>query len=411
MIPARARRSQRGVTLTELLVSLVVTSIVSAGALALLTQQQRAFQTSSADRAMQDGARTALAELTTNLRRAGYGVEPWLAFDFGPVTNAGPSVPGAPVLVTSGYPSGAPGATLPGCSAPVAVTDRDRTTAPDEIVFYARDPGFNRELLSAPSTGSLTLKQALSSPLYEGQILQVMCGGASRWAYVTVGAFVDAGATAVPLSTHCSNQFPFQQDQLDSGCFAAGFANVRVFKIERFHYYVAAYADPIVGQRPYLMLDRGLLKDGAPRLEPVAPDVEDLQFAYVFPRTPPVVVGATPGTALANSAASIDLGAVPPAYTDVTAAASRQTNHPGNIRGIRVSVVVRSSASDIKLAPVGSSTIPAALNRAQITTAPAGYRRLRVETTEAIRNLDSRAPYFPAYSTNGGADGMNLGGG
>jgi type IV pilus assembly protein PilW len=215
----------------------------------------------------------------------------------------------------------------------------------------------------------------------------------------------------VPLSTACSNRFPHQQDQLGAGCFATGVANARVFKIDRFHYYVARYADPLVGQRPYLMLDRGLLKDGAPVVEPVAADVEDVQFAYVFPRAAPVVVGVAPGTALASAADSIDLGAVPPTYTDPTAAASRQTNSPGNIRAVRVSVVVRSSTPDIRLAPAASSTVPAAANRAEITDAPSGYRRLLVETTEALRNLDSRAPYFPAYSTNAGADGLNLGGG
>jgi type IV pilus assembly protein PilW len=410
VIAARTRAAERGVTLTELLVSLVVSAIVCAGALSLLTQQQRAFQTSASDRAMQDSARTAVAELATNLRRAGYGIEPWLAVDLGPVPNALPSVAGAPALVTTGYPGGAPGSALPACNAPVTPADRDSTTGSDEIVFHARDPGFNRRLTST-STSTLTLASALTSPLYQGQILQVMCGGASRWAYVTVGAFVDVGATAVPLSTACSNRFPHQQDQLGAGCFATGVANARVFKIDRFHYYVARYADPLVGQRPYLMLDRGLLKDGAPVVEPVAADVEDVQFAYVFPRAAPVVVGVTPGTALASSAASIDLGAVPPAYTDPTAAASRQTNSPGNIRAVRVSVVVRSSTPDIRLAPAASSTVPAAANRAEITDAPSGYRRLLVETTEALRNLDSRAPYFPAYSTNAGADGLNIGGG
>ncbi len=45
------------------------------------------------------------------------------------------------------------------------------------------------------------------------------------------------------------------------------------------------------------------------------------------------------------------------------------------------------------------------------TAGPAGYRRLLVETSAAVRNLDSRTPFMPPYSAKGGADGLNVGGG
>ena len=64
-------REARGFTLTELLVGLVVTAIVAAGALSLLVGQQRAFKGSASDRAMQESARAALSEMGMNLRRAG----------------------------------------------------------------------------------------------------------------------------------------------------------------------------------------------------------------------------------------------------------------------------------------------------------------------------------------------------
>lgn len=411
---ARPGRSQRGFTLVELLVSMGIAAVVCAGALALLSSQQRAFRSSAADRALQEAARTGLSELATNLRRVGYGIEPWLAIDLGPVTNAPPSWPGGAPINSAGYPGGAPGAAPPACGAIVAVTDRDSVAGPDEIVFHARDPGFSRRLAAAPTTTALSFDTKLAAPLYQGQILQVMCSSAALWAYVTVGAFADVGATDVQLQSACTAGFPYQQDLLTSGCFAAGFANARVFKIDRYHYYVGRYADSALGgqQRPYLMLDRGLWKDGEPLVEPVAPDVEDLQVAYVFPRsTVQQLVGATSGTRLSNGAASIDLTAVPPAYTDNSTAATRTTNHPANIRGVRVSVVARSRSPDLALAADEYKKIPEAGNRPTLPNGDPGYRRIVVETTEAVRNLDSRGPFFPAFSTNGGADGLNVGGG
>ncbi len=414
-----ARARQAGFTLTELLVGVAISIVIAAGALTLLVSMQRAYHDSADDRLVQDEARVAIAELSQNLRRAGYGIEPWLAFDFGAVTNAPPSWVGGPQLVTGGYPAGAPGAQPPSCATSTAFAARDSTSGSDEIVFMARDPAFRRTLAAVPSAGSLTLDAPLTAPMYSGQILQVMCSGASAWAYVTVGATVAAGATQVPLSTGCTG-FPFQQDMLTTNaCFTIGWATARVFKIERFHYYVARFADANSGaQRPYLMLDRGLWDGSTPLVDPIAPDVEDVQFGYVFPRSAAAnqLVGATPGTAIANAAGSIDLASVPPAYTDLSTAASRSTNHPGNIRGVRVSVVVRQPLA--KSQWVGNTayqTIPAAQNRDALTGSgvDAGYQRVLVETTEAIRNLDARGPYYPAYSTSTplGADGLNVNGG
>ncbi len=405
---APARRAARGLTLVEMLLSLAIGSVVIAGALALLIAQQRAYTSSAADRAMQDSARQGLEDLSVNLRRAGYGIEPWLAFDFGPVTNAPASWQGGTATTTVGYPSGAPGTAPPACAQAVTPATRDSTTASDEIVFYARDPAWSRTISAAPAANQLALGTNLTQPLEAGQILQVMCSGASAWAYVQVGAHADAGQNLVTLQTACDGPFPYQQAMLTNGCFASGWTQARVFKVDRFHYYVQRF-----NGRPFLMLDRGLFANGAALVEPVAPDVEDVQFAYVFPlaTAAPTLVGATPGTQLSNAAASIDLASAPAAYTDPTAAATRTTRHPGNIRAVRVSVVVRIASADPKLGSAEFRTIPAAANRAANTNADQGFRRLLVETTEATRNVDSRAPYFPAYSTNNGADGLNVGGG
>jgi type IV pilus assembly protein PilW len=378
--------AQRGYSLIELAVSLVVAAILAAGAFALLTQQQRALQNTSADRAMQETVRSALGELGVSLRRAGFAVEPPRAFDFDTYQCAGG-----------------------------AVLCRDRVDASDEIVFYARDPGFKAQLASAPSASQLVITGGLQSPLHRGQILQVMCASASDSTYVTVSQKVAANwvppaappvTTAIPLAAD-TGSFPNQGSRLDTAgsCFQTASANVRVYRVDRFRYFVASFADPeTAAGRPYLMLDRGLLDDdGTPRVEPVAPDVEDVQFEYVFvtPATNvPRTVGAVSGTRLANAPASVDLAAAAPAYDARNNDPTRATNHPANIRAVRVHVVVRSPGTDITKRTnlvqanyAEGGLLPAAANR-PVIAGETGHVRVRVETTEATRNLESRGPYY-----------------
>jgi type IV pilus assembly protein PilW len=355
--------------------------------------QQRAFNATSGERVLQESARAALGELGTNLRRAGYGIDPWLAFDFGPLSATGYS--------RTSYQGGPPGGTRVACTGTGDLTCRDSVGGPDDLVFQARDPAFVRQLSAAPTAARLSFATALPAAFSPGQILEVMCSGGVAWAYVTV-ASTAADLLSVDLDA-TGTGIPYEQARLTTGCFAT-FATVRVFKVDRFHYYVQTFNDPLhPAGRPYLMLDRGL--GGA---EPVAPDVEDLQVAYVFRNGD--VVGATASTQLSSGATSIDLASAPPKYDDLTAAASRLTHSPANIAAVRVSLVLRSPVHDPRLAGTAYTTLPAALNRPALTSGAAGYTRLLVETSEATRNLDSRGAFMPPYSIASG-DGLNVGGG
>ena len=418
--PGRARR---GFSLVELMVALVVSTFAVAGALALLAGQQRIFQTSSADRAIQETARVALAEITGNLRLAGYGLEPSFALDFGPLANVVQDrVPPGLVSSVAGYACGA------------GVTCRDSAGGPDEIVFHYRNPYFVRNLTAAATTANLTIAGPLAAPLRRGQLLQVVCySGDMWWAFVTVGAEVAAtnGAVVnVPLESGSNLDFGRQNNLLTDTCFQAAApvglaasdpaaaAAAKVFKVERFRYFIQTY-DPAgnvrpwgtAGARPHLMLDQGLGDAGAPVLQMVAPDVEDLQLSYVFPRAPAgnQLAGATPGLALADDAAGISLSAATPAYSDRVSAANRATHHPANVGAVRVAVVVRTPEQDFTLTAPAEATVPASANRAAVP-GPAGHRRFRFETTTVTPNLDVRAPYFPTYSA-APADRLNVDGG
>jgi type IV pilus assembly protein PilW len=415
------RSRPHGFTLVELLISLVVVAFMVGGAMALLGQQQRAFENSAADRALQETARTALSDLGQNLRRAGYGIEPWLAFDFGPMniaaTGTTPAIAALSYKCTTADPSSVDGN---------PVTCRDSIARSDEIVFYARDPSFGRQLPLAPAGTTLTVAGGFKDTVYPGQVMQVMCASAAAVAYVMVAQRVDPNwvppaappaSTAVQLTADAA-AFPRQTSLLASpgSCFQTDFANAKVFWIDRFRYYVAQFVDSDTGvNRPYLMLDRGLTDSGRALVEPVAPDVEDLQIGYLFPNSPGVAqqmvgagaVAAAAGPRLASSASSVNISLAPPGYADLATAASRQTQSPANIRGVRVSLVVRNPGPNITL-PL--QNVPAAGNRPTYAGQPY-YRYLLIETTEATRNLGNRFPFFPYYSTSAGADFLNLGGG
>jgi len=408
---AHSARRPAGFTLVELMISVLVSAMVIAAAVALLIGQQRLFQSTSADRALQDSARVALGELNDSLRMAGYGVDPGLAFDFGQLSNI--VAPQAPLVAgttvrTLGYQ----------CAADVAC--RDRVDGSDEIVFYSRDPFFGHRVTGVGSATAISISGPLNAPLYQGQVLQLMCtSGTMPWAYVTVGGYVapsaGLGNVAVGLAPGGASalDFPNQNASMADPCFGDGSALVA--KVDRYRYHVET-RDPAgnvvppqtLGSRPFLMLEQGLTdQDGAALFTPVAADVEDVQFSYLFPLAAVTQVGETAGAAIAAGAAGIDLGALGPGYGTNLTDASRTTHHPANIRAVRVFVVVRPPTADIK---VPDAVVPGAANRPDLPGLP-GYRRLVVSTTVVLPNLDARAPFFPSYSSNGGADNLNLGGG
>lgn len=421
-----ARPVARGFTLVEMLVSLLVASVVVAGALTLLIGQQRTFQGGAGDRAAQEAGRVALERLSTELRLAGYGMDPPMAFDFGAAASPMDRAilePGVGTVPFGGY----------ACDANVAC--RDRTDGPDEVVLHYRDPDFGRPLYTTPPSpkvpvpptpDELTLAGPLNTPLLPGQILQVVCyGGDLYWAYVTVGKRVEATTAetvTVPLEAPAggATDFPWQNGFLANSCFSG---EARAFKIVRSRYFIQSYAaDGAVvahgteGARPYLMLDQGLLDEkGETILTMVAPDVEDLQLAYLFPLAPAgtQVRGATLDEQLKDDPAGIDLAptTIPsiPMYTTPSKDVARATAHPANIRSVRVAVVVRQPGGDLT---ISDPVLPALLNRREIAR-EAHRRRVVFQTTVAVPNMTSRAPTFPTYGQPGvAADApLNHGGG
>lgn len=405
----------RGYTLIELVVATGVAAIVVMGAVALLLAQERAFRSGTDDRALQETGRMALEEITTNLRGAGYGIDPAMAFDFGAMANARMDRAPPGLLVT-----------VLGSSCATPALCRDSAAGPDELAFLSRNPFFNHTLVGAPTTTQLSLRGPLLAPLRRGQILQLAClSGALEWAYVTVGAEVapsNAAQVDVALQSASGTDFPLQNAWLARTCFQSG--PVTALKVDRFRYFIGTYtvlgdvrAWGTAGARPFLMLDQGLQTDaGSQLLTAVAADVEDLQVTYLFPGAQAPALGATPavvGTQLVNGAGGIDLAPAigSPGYATARGDPTRLTNHPANIRAVRVAVVVRSATPRPVPGSAADNLVPAAGNRAATAAPEQGYRHLLFETTTTPFNLDARTPYVPAISTTAGADNINVGGG
>jgi type IV pilus assembly protein PilW len=414
-------RAVPGFSLVELLVALLVSVVVILGAATLLRAQQASFRLTSSERAVQETGRIALQHIAENLRTAGFGVDPGLAFDFGAQSNARMDrAPAGGSFATSSLACGS------------AVACRDRVDGPDELVFLARDPSFGHALASAATASSsgLVIQGPLRAPLHKGQLLQVLCyAGDMRWAYVQVSQEVAASSATtitIPIESNSSASYPWptQNSLLGNACYSTVanavdpsslLAAAKVFKVDRFRYFIRNYAADgsvvawgTAGSRPWLMLDQGLTDaSNVPLVDVIAPDVEDLQVAYVFPADATnTVVGATPGTALTSGATSIDLTSAPPVYSDDLAAISRTTHHPANIRAVRVAIVARGADKDLSLRDV--TYLPALLNR-PVTAGEEGFRRQPFETSLAVRNLDARAPYFPIWDA--GSITLNVGGG
>lgn len=436
------RRASTGFSLMELMVALVVSLVVIAGAISLMVGQQRAFQNTSLDRELQETARIALGQVTASLRDAGFGVDPALTFDLGPMNNVRMD------LAPGGLPFAAL-STQTGAGVACAGLCRDSTVGPDEIVFYSRDPSFGPHPLTVAanaSSNSLTVALVPSQstfPLQKGQLLQVACySGNMTWAYVTVSGTPTLngnGTVTIPIANSGSSTYPNQNAFLADNCFSSTATVVNnagifsalpsslttaaeVFKVDRYHYYILTVSTTgavvgwgTAGARPYLMMDQGLLDaSNAVVRSVVAPDVEDLQFEYIFPYdTVTPLVGATPGTPIAQDDTGLNLAPANlcPAFSDATNSLSRLNHHPGNIGAVRIGLVIRSADQDIAL--VNSSTVPAAGNRPALP-GPSGYSRLFIETTVAVPNLSNQAPYFPSWGSTGlplGTRTLNVGGG
>ncbi|HEY1086961.1 MAG TPA: prepilin-type N-terminal cleavage/methylation domain-containing protein, partial [Archangium sp.] len=256
-------RFARGVTLVELLVSLVIMSVVMLAVMTVFIAVQRSYETMSRTRSAIEGSRAAVSYVERQVRMAGYGIDPRYAFDF----------------TVSGV--------LP---ATVPVTT-------DDLAYRYRDPNWLRRGSVTGTTLSLInaggLGASFGLKLQAGQRFMVMCPGGSDWAVFQLNTSRDPTDTSATV-THVSAPFPAAPACLTQ---TTGSAIPYVALLQERRIRIRN-----IGGRPFLVAYRqirdatgAVVQPDAANLnyDPIAADVEDFQVAYVMNR--PGDMAAGPG--------------------------------------------------------------------------------------------------------------------
>lgn len=389
-------RRNSGFTLAEVLVSLVISSIVMLAVGAVFIGVQNSYERLSRSQSAIDGNRTAIAYIERQVRMAGYGIDPALAFDF---TSA---------LTPTGNPrdNGAidEAATTPTVPAPAIVTD-------DLTVRY-RDPNWVRR--GKLNTGGTSLELETSTTpwgvgLRAGRRLLVTCPSGGGFGVYTLNADITPatqGAQAVARLAAAPFPTTGQPPCLEQSGALLPYVSVLQERRMRIRN---------IGGRPFLVAYDRLDQQGNSDFDPIAADVEDFQVAFVMNVQPAnsnvaLVTPAIGTNWILGDGASPETfpnpGAAAPRYDDAYDTANRYNAHPANIRAVRVSIVTRSRS---QRTGVSESTPYSLENNARGTVAPDGFFRLLSTTTIRVPNMQSRSSFTPDLRTTAGEGNFNGG--
>jgi type IV pilus assembly protein PilW len=384
-----SRKRARGFTLLELLVASTITFLAVGMATMGFITQNESLQAMDMTRVANESSRDAMLQLETSLRRAGWGIDPRHAIDM--------------VYKCAGA----------GC--------RDRTGAPDELVFVARNPMYrwldkdtggcttvggcfegnswkidSVNLTSAPKRVTITL--LADQVLDKGRVVLATCAGGQSPVMLTLDARAPASGSAggpVTLVPVTGDTAPYNVPSELQACHDDPGAGL--FLVDRFRYFIATQGT--TEPRPWLMLDTGLNINGVDEIIPIAKNVEDLQVAYVLQpyagQTAPDtnadwIIGNNRSSAAAEE---LSLTAAAPDYKTATNSPSRYTKHPANVRGVRVSLTLRSVRTDARMGKTwAGESVLGTENRAGSLSGGA-LRRYIARTEITLRNMDSKSPF------------------
>lgn len=389
-------RRNSGFTLAEVLVSLVISSIVLLAVGAVFIGVQNSYERLSRSQSAIDGNRTAIAYIERQVRLAGYGIDPALAFDF---TSA---------LTPASNPrdNGAidEAATAPTVPAPAVVTD-------DLTVRY-RDPNWvRRGNLNAGGT-SLSLETGATAwgvGLRAGRRLLVTCPSGGGYGVYTLGAAITPATTGAQAVARVAAA-PFPTGSQPSCLEQTGVLLPYVSVLQERRMRIRN-----VGGRPFLVAYDRLDQQGDSDFDPIAADVEDFQVAFVMNVQPSNsnVALVTPAIGTnwilgdgASPEAFPNPGSAAPRYDDAYDTANRYTDHPANIRAVRVSVVTRSRT---QRQGVRDATPYSLENNVRGSATPDGFFRLLSTTTIRAPNMQSRSSFTPDLRTTAGEGNFNGG--
>jgi type IV pilus assembly protein PilW len=379
----------RGFTLLELMVGGTIGIMAIAMVLGVFVSQTASFQSLDLVRQMNGNARDASLELGNSIKRAGYGIDPAVAFDF--------SCPGQP----------------PGTKC------HDSYNGTDDLRFYARNPNYvytpqNAALGCATAGGCLgggTMWSIATPPtptlitaalgsldvIPKGRTVMAICSDSSHPVYASVTArSIGPGNIAIGIAINSSTaSSSLVGDTAFNACHTTGF----LLLVDQYHYYVTT-----LNNEPWLVLDTGidfnnngtLPPTDLADLIPVARGVEDMQVAYQLG----VIAGTAPDSdhdwVVGNNKAVAAAEEPDPTAARPINGTLNGTMNPANIRGVRVTLVVRSPMPDRSLGSVflGDPAVKFE-NRSDVSAITLGqFRRMPITLSAATRNMGSANPYL-----------------
>ncbi|WP_375771846.1 PilW family protein [Archangium gephyra] len=384
---APSRNSQalapRGVTLLELLVGTVTTTIILAAVAASFVGIQGSYQTESRIKVSVEGLRTATQFIEQRVRLAGYGIDPRFAFDFNAAVLPGQNKSNHTLVFAKGVPN--------------SVTD--------DLAFRYRDAAFLRRGRFMGGGGLQLESSTFGVDLQAGQRLIVSCsngkkylvlkvntGGVAKGLNSSANFTVDSALSSIPSDEPCLTK---------TGALDAPYVML-------LHEIRLRIMDQ--GGRPFLMAFQGLDELNLDTAVPLAADVESFQVAYLMNRPPqdgpnallpPVDVSSAEPNWVLGDVGSADKDRFPeprdplkpePQYKDPYDAAIRYSRHPANIRAVRLTLALRSTSRE----PSGRRAFERQdLEDSKESNPPDGFYRTNMTTTVRVPNLLSRSGFNP----------------
>jgi type IV pilus assembly protein PilW len=388
--PGQPNRRARGFTLLEMMVGAVVTTIILMGVAASFVATQQAYQNEAEIKGAVEGARVGIAYLERVVKLAGYGIDPQFAFDF---------------------QTGVSGAKDNNTTSTFTHGGSTYNVVSDDLAFRYRDVAFlRRGVLGSTSlagvngsnvTYTLSLSTTWGVDLRANQALVLGCPG-GQYVVARASAAVPKGNNSAQVTVTTQGGTP-NYPTLIPDCFAqlatAAATGGYVMLMHEVRFRVHR-----VGLKTYLVIHHNLtdLND----YDPLVADVEDFQVAYLLNRPPPTGgccagLGAVDGNWVVGDAANeaFDTTAAP-TFDTVYDNSARYTDHPANIRQVRITLVVKSSRRQ------GTNTVakmayrrPQAENSPSYGVAADGYFRSVMGATVRVPNMASRSFFVPPLSS------------
>jgi hypothetical protein len=252
----------------------------------------------------------------------------------------------------------------------------------------------------------VTIPLGVGQTLEKGRVVLATCQGGQSAVMLTLALSYVGGAGQTPATgwtggptvtfgTDPAAPVPYSNPGALLACH--GQPGAGLFLVDRWRYFIS-----IQNNVPWLMLDTGLDLNGDGTLPPadpndlipVAKNVEDMQIAYVLNPGNTSDIGANGVLSDNGGTQEEPLFTAPgPIYTTDAADPSRFTTNPANVRGLRITLAIRSDQQDVTHnASWTGDILPARENRNTLLGG-GRFRRYLTSSQIMLRNLDVKGPF------------------